>query len=634
MKQHLVIWAVALVLLTPALPIGSTSSPASSTTGAELTTTLEEIQSDPAPGPDRMLSFTERIQASVDTTATTLADDLVSPTAYLDPGSLDGIPEASQYDWIFRSYADLNAGGYAFNTGDAHLLWAYGAADAGSPVTDGDTKDIAVAHVPETPLYPPEPVDGTGEVSWETVETLRYEPGFSYKDANGQEAVSGGSITAFLAPTLRVDAGGLDTDEAIQIPEKTITVPALDMSFAVTGFPGSPPGTSLDVDVSYDDDDDGPVDIHLSGTIGADSQWPDSGYEDGRSTWTYTLLIGIPGSPVDEGDIPVSASQTSTGFGEEQVSNVLEIGPRGPGTLTELVIDDGPRQTIEPGPRAKVQAIGEDVSVDSLAWPGAGDTGGDDVGLQSTTAASQACGTDYATPGRGNTAPGKIGFNVSSTILEDVCMDGQRLGDVGLAYVEVDGEPVESEFVGPGPATTGTGSAAGVDYHVRAGPVEISADLYMWALPSGGQAFPYVWDFHATDSTEHTVRLVWLADGDPGPEEQLFLEGTVQMDEEGIAATDVISHQAHIMPHEIRASNGEAVQFLSWHNDEPVAFDRDGEGQPMDAPASELGHVLPPESLEDSDIAFLQPTVYMGTHMDWPHGMYNQNLLTFALRHG
>lgn len=618
---------VLLALLLVTAPAATVAQP-SQRPGPSLSASIEDLERAKAPGADPLIAYTARFEAHGED-ASRAATDAVSPTDRFRPAVLEGIPAGTPYEWMFRAWSvPRPAAGIAWNTGGAIQHWAYAAADAGTPLADGDTKEVAVAALGPDPLYPPATTQGGGEIQWTRTDPLSKLATTHYQTPPVGPLRHAETAVAFATPTLAVSAPGIAPEETLVIPNRTLVVPDLDMSMAATVYPAAPPGVDLSLDVTYEDVDTGPTYVNISGTIEPGSTWPASGQDGGHPTWIHRIELAIVGQPVDDGG-------TSSSPPPSPAARTLQLGPRLPGTRTLLTVEEtGETRPVPAGPGATVTGqAGPDIQVHAETWSVGSAPGLPSSPSQSSAGLDGSCGSEYVSPARGESlSRGLVRFNLTNAGIEASCLDGQTVGGVHLAQVTVDGRAHRILPVGESPVVKAKPGGARIVLHHQAGPIELESELFVFSFAGQLYLRPLQWDVHALDGREHSVELNWNVDPDPGPGERLLVEGQVPQRIEGPVPTEPVTDTSRLVPHVIEADDGRSLSFFALNQRTPIAIDRPANRQETSGPAlaAHLQPAVPPERLED-DVALIQPARYAGTHMAWPHGGQASEL-SFLLR--
>ncbi len=618
------------VLLTAAIGASPLAVTGAGLGEATLSAGIENVQAPPGPASSPIVGFLASTEVQNPPAETVTARNLISPSVDLDVDQLPSVNANVPYRTFWTTSVDFRPGFQVHNTG-GHVPSVYGTVDVGTPVHEGDTKRVAVGLGPSEPLFPPRQTTSGGELAWEAVEPVRLQASTDVGSPDGGRQAAQTTAVGFMA-TLRVDGGGLTAEDDVVSPTLDVAIPNFDPSVFTFTKPITLP--KIDHEATYDvsQDEDGTAHVRIQVSVGEGSEWPRSGDEDPSGTWK--LRIRVAGTGQD-----TAAQTTAT---SASALHVLDLGPRMPGTRTQVIPSEGEARTIEPGPHARIAATDdgriEEIQVDP--WPRSQATSQESPGASQAASAASAgqCTEGIKTPAHAEFLPeGQIALTAKEPGIYAVCMEGEDVGEIGLASVTVDGEVHVPELVDPAAAvykrSFGTENNPGAQLTVvmeaTAGPVAFEAHFVgvHWGDPG---IRPWLWDMHALDGNDHTVQFNWLADPDPGANERFLVAGEVPQLIEGPIASEGLAQAITGNPHEVVADGPLTAELRPALAKSAYLFARHEGGDAVDLLAPPLDRTVPPEPLLGQDVATIWPTIEAGTHNSWPYGLGDAYAIPFV----
>lgn len=631
-----------LLVLLLACMLATVPATGVSQTGPAPTPTLEasntDVQAPAGPASAPLLGYlaTGTVQAPEGEGA--VHGNLISEETPLDTSSFQTIPASVAYRTYWsawtqpRSYAGA---GFQVHTFGSQPPSTYATVDAGTPVQDGDFKQVAIGKAPSDPLFPPRETTEGGQLSWEPVDPVRLEPRTTYHGPGPAPALTGQAVAVGFMATLRVDGGGLNATENVTSPTLEVVIPNFNVSIAAFTSLTDLPQIERVQRFGLHDTEDGGERFTFQVTVEEGSQWPESGDELPTGTWKSRIRVVAVGHSTEGSSASQQASHGTV--------DVLQLGPRSLGTETRVVPARGTPRTIDPGPSARIEATpeGQLVDLQTTPWPldppaldapTPASPGLLGLGATSTTASVSTDSTPTC-PGGQPTPPhaafideGRMSLSPAPQPgLLDVCSQGHQVGQIGLPVVEVDGQVHAPEMEGQpnwwtrsfgDEGASGTQLTGGLQG--TAGPVAF--ELWVTAIdtPWGpATVYPWIQDVHALDGQDHTIRLGIMADPDVGAGEQFLALGEVPQLVEGPVANEPLSQTLAGQPHEVTAGGELRAQLtaLDWTPLHVVADDGDpGTVFPTQNPGGS------PELLTGGDVATFWPANLAGTHETWPYG--------------
>lgn len=608
--RELAVLLCAGLLTVPA--VGAPTAPQE----ARMTAGIADVQTTPGPPTASVVGYLVSTTVEAPPNQRVARSNLISPTATLDVDRLAGVADDVPYRsaWTASVRPRWPAGsGFAVHNGGAHNLTAYGTADLGTRVNDGDRRAVAVGAIPSDPTFPPRNVTSGGELSWQDPGLVRLHPRTRYTTPTGSTETAEAVAVGFNA-VLRVDGGGLVADEPVGAPTLDVTIPDFDPTIVTFTYPTDLPRIERSQRFDVEQTGNG-TRVRIDVTVEPGSRWPRSGNETPSGTWKYRIRVVAVGHAAD-------GSQGTSG-----AASVLDLGPRGPGTETRVVTEAGAPRTVDAGPRARVVATpdGSLASLRERSWPSPATPRSSAQG----EVEGDRCTSGALTPPHADLLPeGEMGLSARpGGRLFGVCMHGRQVGEIGVPFVEVDGQVHEVDMVPETPAVfrrsfgdaTNPGTHLTVQQTGRAGPVAL--EVRFVAIDWGGPVV-YAWwtDVHALDGRDHRVTFPTLADPDPGPSERFLAFGEAPKTVEGPVASERFTQTIADRPHEVTSAAGPTALLHPLTPTPLHVVRRDGDhlsGHPLPAP---IGHTTPPEPLAGEDVATLWTGTMAGTHDRWPHG--------------
>lgn len=405
--------------------------------------------------------------------------------------------------------AGLNPFGTAarFGQGGISDPYFWGAVPAGSQLHPGNRTETMVVHggMPVTfPDRPPSASPAEGHLEWEHAGTFRDVTSRAY-DPTMSNYYSTDLVSQISYPFLKVVGGDLAAPATAQYD---LVLPDDVKPFGAFGiFPSGLPGVHVDFGFFYPGLAE--RDFHLLRVeAGAEpvDPWPESTSVGPARQWMYRPLVVHYGHRRSRGAVSFSAPVPAG-------SEVLALSVDG--TVERVRVDrPGVMSLLNVGGEQHLQVI-EDPAPAS-AGPGEGE---------------DPAPSDIASPElRGLLPQGTVSASLTERegvpMIEDLVMGADRLGNVAMPYLVIDGEPVKlsSAILRGPPQVVPVGFADGNGFFYGSGfkvrmlaetrgmmiELEIAPLLTnFWAV-----TYLYVRDAHSTDGEEHTLELAWYSDPD------------------------------------------------------------------------------------------------------------------------